>query len=119
MACDLLQGLEEGNLRLIAQRLQPLRQTLAARHSNAGGAFDAAALDGGGSLRLEQLDLLEGIAENLEASLEAIQRSSRPHLRRIETAGSLLRHLVSEPAVPSAPNSFRRAPPAPPGLRPV
>ena len=91
MAYDLLQDLEKGDLALINQRLQPLRQTLAARHGSTGAAFHAA-----GSLRLEQFDLLEGIAENLDASVEAIRRSSRPHLRRIQTAESLLRHLVSD-----------------------
>ena len=89
MAGELLRGLERGDLALIEERLGPLRQTLAARGGPAG-----AALQPGGFLWLERLDLLEGITESVAASMEALRRSNRPHLRRIETAGSLLRHLV-------------------------
>ena len=89
LAREFLQGLEKGDLPLVEERLGPLRQTLAARGDTAGAAPHT-----GDFLWLERLDLLEGITESVAASMEAIQRSNRPHLRRIETAGWLLRHLV-------------------------
>jgi hypothetical protein len=91
MAYELLQGLETHNLSLIEQQLRPLRETLAARYCRTGTTFD-----GGAFLWLEQLDLLEGITECVEASLEAIRRSSQPHLLRMQTAESLLRHLIGD-----------------------
>lgn len=91
MACELLQGLETRDLKLIERQLKPLRQTLAARHCLTDTAFDAGAF-----LWLEQLDLLEGITESVEAAVEAIRRSSQPHLTRMQTAEALLRHLVGE-----------------------
>jgi hypothetical protein len=91
MACELLQGLETRDLQLIETRLRPLRQTLAARHGFGGDTFDPTT-----PLWLEQLDLLEGIAETVEASVEAIRRSSQPHLLQIQTAESLLRHLIGD-----------------------
>jgi hypothetical protein len=78
-------------LRLIEKRLRPLRETLAARHHLTANDIDSSAL-----LWLEQLDLLEGIAESVEVSVEALRRSSQPHLLQIQTAESLLRHLVGE-----------------------
>jgi hypothetical protein len=89
MASDLLQGLERRDLTLIEKQLKPLRETLAARHCLSETAFDA-----GPWLWLEQLDLLEGITESVQASVQAIRRSSQAHLLHMETAESLLRHLV-------------------------
>lgn len=91
MACELLQGLETCDLKVIEKQLKPLRETLAARDFMTDTAFDAGAF-----LLLEQLDLLEGIIESVEASVEAIRRSSQPHLLRMQTAESLLRHLVGD-----------------------
>jgi len=91
MACELLQGLETRDLKLIEKRLKPLRETLAARHYLTDTGFDA-----GSFLLLEQLDLLEGITESVEACVEAIRSFSQPQLLRMRTAESLLRHLVVE-----------------------
>jgi hypothetical protein len=91
MAYELLQGLQTRNLNVIEEQLKPLRETLIARHRRTGTACDAAAF-----LWLEQLDLLEGITESVEASLEAIRRSNQPHLLRMQTAESLLRHLIGD-----------------------
>lgn len=88
MACELLQGLETHDLKRIEKQLKPLRETLSARHCLTDAAF------GDALLRAEQLDLLEGIAESVEAAVEAIRRSSQTHLLRMRTAESLLRHLV-------------------------
>jgi hypothetical protein len=89
MACDLLQGLEARDLTQIERQIKPLRESLAVRALLTDSAFNAGTI-----LWLEQLDLLEGIIESIEVSLEAIRRSSRPHLLRIQTAEALLRHLV-------------------------
>jgi hypothetical protein len=91
MACELLAGLETRDVGLIERQLKPLREALAARDGLSDTAFDAGAL-----LWLEQLDLLDGITESVAVSLEAIRRSSQPHLLRMRTAESLLRHLVGE-----------------------
>jgi hypothetical protein len=91
MACELLQGLETQDLQRIEKSLNPLRKTLAARHCLTGRAYDTGSL-----LMLEQLDLLEGITESVEAAVEAIRRSSRPRFLRMQTAESLLRHLVGD-----------------------
>lgn len=90
MACELLQSLETRDLKGIETQLKPLRETLSARHCLTDAAF------GGALLRVEQLDLLEGIAESVEAAVEAIRSSSQPQLLRMQTAESLLRHLVGE-----------------------
>ena len=89
MASELLEGLERRDLTLIEARLRPLRETLAVRYCLTDVTFDSDSL-----LWLEQLDLLEGIAESVEASVEAIRRSSQPHLLRMQTAETLLRHLM-------------------------
>ena len=91
IACELLQGLETRDLKLIEKQLKLLRGTLAARHCLTDTAFNAGAF-----LCLEQLELLEGITESVEASVQAIRRSSQPHLLRMQTAESLLRHLVGD-----------------------
>jgi hypothetical protein len=89
MAGELLQGLETRDLSVIEKRLRPLSRALAAH-----GRAPLAVQDEGGYLGWEQLDLLDGIAKSVEASVDAIRRSSEPHLRCIETAESLLRYLV-------------------------
>lgn len=89
MAYELLEGLEKRDLALIESRLRPLRETLAVRHGLAAGAPPGGAL-------LEHLDLLEGIAESVDAAVAAIRESSQPHLLRMLTAEALLRHLVAE-----------------------
>ena len=91
MACELLQGLETRDLQLIEKGLKPLREALAVRRYLSDATFDAGAF-----LCMEQLDLLEGIIESVEASVEAIRRSSQPHVMRMQTAESLLRHLVDQ-----------------------
>jgi hypothetical protein len=89
MARELLEGLETRDLALIETRLRLLRETLAVRH-----CMTEVTLDPGAFLWLERLDLLEGIAESVDASVEAIRQSSKPHLLRMQTAENLLRHLV-------------------------
>lgn len=89
MAYELLESLERRDLALIETRLRPLRETLAVRHCLTDVTVDSDAL-----LWVEQLDLLEGIAESVEAAVEAIRRSSQPHLLRMQTAETLLRQLM-------------------------
>jgi hypothetical protein len=89
LARDLLRGLERRDLALIEQRLVPLRQTLAM-----GRCLNRPAPDQDLLLRMEQLDLLEGITASVEASIEAIRGATQTHQARMSTAESLLRHLV-------------------------
>lgn len=91
MAHELLEGLEKRDLTMIETRLRPLRETLAVRHCLTEVTFDPDAF-----LWLERLDLLEGIAESVETSVEAIRQSSQPHLLRMQTAEALLRHLMGD-----------------------
>ena len=93
LARDLLHELERRDLALIEQRLIPLRQSLAIRRCLSDPAFERDRL-----MWLEQLDLLEGITESVEASIEGIRDSTQSHLACIHTAESLLRHLVEERA---------------------
>ncbi len=95
-AGELLAGLETRDLRVIQPRLKLLRETLAERHR-----LRTAACGPGAFLWLEQLDLLDGIAESVEASLEAIRRTTGPHVLRMQTAEALLRHLLSEQSEPA------------------
>lgn len=91
MAYELLEVLEKRDLALIESRLRPLRETLAVRHCLTDGVLHADAV-----VWLEHLDLLEGITESVEASVAAIRESSQPHLLLMQTAETLLRHLVAD-----------------------
>jgi hypothetical protein len=91
LARELLRGLERGDLALIERRLTPLRQTLAVRRCVTASAAEQL-------LWVEQLDLLEGITECVEASIEGLRSSTETHLAQMYTAESLLRHLVEDRA---------------------
>lgn len=91
MAFELLRGLETRDLQIIAKLVKPLQQALAVRHCLADSVCAGRPL-----ACVEQLDLLEGITESVEASVEAIRRSAQPHVMRMQTAESLLRHLVDQ-----------------------
>ena len=91
MACELLESLERRDLTLIETRLRPLREALAVRH-----CLTDVTSNSDDMVWFEQLDLLEGIVESVEASMEAIRQSSHPHLLRMQTAKALLRHLMGD-----------------------
>lgn len=81
----LLEAIERNDLARIACRIDLLRGCLAEREPRHGDS----------TLRLEQLDAIEGLAEAIEKALDTMHRSAAVEIERIRAVGPLLRHLAA------------------------
>ena len=86
----LLLGFEAHDLSLIEQQVRVLRQYLSRRGDTQGFHSSGRTL-----LRMEQLDALDGVTEQVERSLATMRHSARIEFERMRGAQELFRHLTS------------------------
>ena len=91
----LLRGFEAHDLSLIERQVGLLRQYLSGRRDAEGFHSSGQTL-----FRMEQLDALDGITEQMEHSLAAIRQSAQVEFERMLGAQGLFRHLTSKGSDP-------------------
>ena len=83
---SLLEAIERNDLPRVAEHVDTLRDWLADRQIARGDS----------TLRLEQLEAIEGLAEAISRSIEAMQVSTAVEMERIRATKPLLRHLAGK-----------------------
>ncbi len=91
----LLRGFETRDLSLIERQVDLLRQYLSRRREPEGSHSSGRTL-----LRMEQLDALDGITQQMERSLAAIKHSAQIEFERMLSTQGLFRHLTSSSSEP-------------------
>jgi len=97
---DLLEALEQGNLARVEKQVRLLRSYLSEWRPPGPVRCAGEAL-----LRAEQLEALEGVAEEMERSLRTLHRTARFEMEQLASHRGLLRHLtgVNGPGAPQLP----------------
>jgi hypothetical protein len=91
----LLRGFETRDLSLIERQVRLLRQYLSRRPDTEDFRFSGQTL-----LRMEQLDALDGITEQMERSLAAIRQSAQAEFERMLSTQGIFRHLTAGSSEP-------------------
>lgn len=86
---DLLRGLEAKDLALIERQVRQLRRYLAHRERSEDDIEGAYSL-----MRLEQLDVLDGVVASMEQSLDSMKQAAQTEFERILSTEDLIRHLT-------------------------